>query len=89
MLAGLAMTLAFIHRAGQRGPGDPPAAWLMPLIEDAVTGLSALAVAYLIWKQRDLWVWTSVIVWYVVAIWDALSAFVIANDKSLAWIYHA
>ncbi len=49
----------------------------MPLIGDAVIGLSALAVAYLIWKKRGLWVWTSVIVWNVVAIWDALSAFVI------------
>ena len=77
MLAGRAMTLAFIHRAGQGGPGDPPAAWLMPLIGDAVIGLSAIAIACLIWKKRGLWVWTSVIVWNIVAIWDALSAFVI------------
>lgn len=77
MLSGRAMTLAFIHRAGQGGPGDPPAAWLMPLIGDAVIGLSALVVAYLIWNKRGLWVWTCVIVWNVVAKWDALSAFVI------------
>ena len=81
MLAGRAMKLAFIHRAGQGEPGDPPPAWLMPLIGDAVIGLSALVVAYLIWKKRGLWVWTSVIVWNVVAIWDALSAFVIQTTN--------
>ena len=53
----------------------------MPLIGDAVIGLSALVVAYLIWKKRGLWVWTSVIVWNVVAIWDALSAFVIQTTN--------
>jgi len=58
-------------------PGDPPAAWLMPLIGDAVVGVTALVVAYLIWKKKGLWVWTSVIVWNAVAIWDALSAFIV------------
>lgn len=81
LLAGRAMTLAFIHRAGQGGPGDPPAAWLMPLIGDAVIGLSALVVAYLIWNKRGLWVWTCVIAWNVVAIWDALSAFIIQTTN--------
>jgi hypothetical protein len=36
MLTGRAMTLAFIHRAGGGLPCDPTAAWLMPLIGDAV-----------------------------------------------------
>jgi len=77
MLAGRAMTLAFIDRAGGSGAGDPPAAWLMPLICDAVIGVTALFVAFLIWRKRGLWVWTTIIVWNSLAIWDALSAFVI------------
>lgn len=57
-------------------PGDPPAAWAMPLIGDAIIGLSALWIAFLIMKRSGLWVWTTVITWNIVAIWDALSAFV-------------
>ncbi len=71
------MTLAYIHRAGGTLPGDPPAAWLMPLVGDAVIGITAIFVAYLIWRRVGLWVWTTIIVWNAVAIWDALSAFII------------
>lgn len=77
MLSGRAMTLAFIPRAGGTAPGDPPAAWLMPLLGDAVIGITALLIAYLMVKKVGLWVCTAVIVWNVVAIWDALSAFII------------
>ncbi|MFT4585637.1 MAG: hypothetical protein ACI915_003309 [Gammaproteobacteria bacterium] len=77
MLTGRAMTLAFIHRAGGGLPGDPPAAWLMPLIGDAVIGVSGLWIAYLILKKTGLFVWSAIIVWNSLAIWDALSAFAI------------
>jgi len=77
MLSGRAMTLAFIPRAGGANPGDPPLAWLMPLLGDAVIGITGLLIAYLIVKKTGLWVWTTIIVWNAVAIWDALSAFII------------
>ncbi|GEM_PF-2280483 len=77
MLSGRAMTLAFIHRVGGGMPGDPPPAWLMPLVGDAIIGVTGLWVAYLIWKKTGMWVWTAVIVWNSLAIWDALSAFTI------------
>jgi hypothetical protein len=77
MLTGRAMTLAFIHRAGGDGPGDPPAAWLMPLLGDAIVGLSGIAVAYLIWKRQGLAVWATVVLWNSIAIWDAMSAYII------------
>lgn len=77
MLCGRAMTLAFIARAGGSNPGDPPAAWMMPLVGDAVIGLTGLWIAYLILKKTGLWVWTTILVWNAIAIWDALSAFVI------------
>lgn len=77
MLAGRAMTLAYIHRIGGHAAGDPPAAWLMPLLGDAVIGVSALFIAYLIARRRGLWVWTTIIVWNCLAIWDALSAYVV------------
>ena len=81
MLVGRAMTLAYIHRAGGEGLGDPPAAWLMPLIGDAVIGISGLLVLYLLLNRRGLAVWTTVVVWNAVAIWDALSAFVIQQTN--------
>jgi hypothetical protein len=77
MLSGRAMTLAFIHRVGGSLPGDPPPAWLMPLVGDAVIGITGLWVAYLILRKTGLWVWTTIIVWNSLAIWDALSAFAI------------
>jgi hypothetical protein len=77
MLTGRAMILAFIHRAGGGGVGDPPLAWLMPLIGDSVVGLSGLGVAYLIWTRRGLAIWTLVVVWNAIAIWDAMSAYII------------
>ncbi len=77
MLAGRAMTLAFIPRVGGINPGDPPPAWLMPLIGDAIVGITALLIAFLILRRTGFGAWTAIIVWNVVAIWDALSAFII------------
>ena len=83
MLCGRAMTLAFITRAGGADPGDPPAAWLMPLIGDAVIGVTGLSIAYLILNKTGLWVWTSILIWNALAIWDALSAFIV--HKTTPW----
>lgn len=83
ILSGRAMTLAFISSAGGSAPTDPPIAWLMPLLGDAVIGISALAIAYLIWKGSGLFAWTTIVVWNVVAIWDALSAFLI--HQTVPW----
>ncbi len=77
MLAGRAMTLFYITSAGGAMLGDPPIAWLMPLIGDAVIGISALWIAFLIMRKTGLWVWTVIIVWNSLAIWDALSAYVV------------
>lgn len=77
MAAGRAMTLAFLPDVGSTDLGAPPRAWLMPLVGDAVIGCSALVVAYLIVQRTGLWVWTTVIAWNVVAIWDALSAYLV------------
>lgn len=77
LLSGRAMTIPFIARAGGGMPGDPPVAWTMPVIGDAIIGITALWVGFLLMRRSGLWVWTTVIVWNVVAIWDALSAFVI------------
>ena len=78
LLSGRAMTLAFLTRVGGTNMGDPPQAWLMPLIGDALIGITALLLLYLMLRHRGLWVWTAIIVWNVVAIWDALSAYLIS-----------
>ncbi len=83
MLSGRAMTLAFIHRVGGAMPGDPPAAWLMPLVGDAIIGVTAIWIAFLIVKKTGLWVWVAIIVWNALAIWDALAAFLI--HISIPW----
>lgn len=83
MLSGRAMTLAFVGDAGGGGIGDPPSAWLMPLIGDAVIGISALVVAYGIVWRRGLGVWTAIVVWNALGIWDALSAYLV--HRSVPW----
>lgn len=83
MLGGRAMTLAFIGDVGSGGVGDPPAAWLMPLVGDAVIGVTALGVGYLIVWGRGLGAWTAIVVWNAVGIWDALSAFLV--HQSVPW----
>lgn len=75
MLCGRAMTLPFIGDAGGAVPGSPPAAWLTPLVGDAVIGLTGVAMLALLWRGRGLWAWTTLVVWNALAIWDALSAF--------------
>lgn len=75
VMAGRAMTLAFVFDAGGPSAGDPPAAWLMPLMGDAVIGVTAPVVAYLVVRGRGLAVWTSIVGWNVAGLWDALSAF--------------
>jgi len=57
------MTLAFIGRAGDGGAGDPPAAWLMPLLGDAVIGVVAVVVAVLAWKRPSPTTWVIAVVW--------------------------
>lgn len=77
MLSGRMMTLAFIHRAGRGLEGDPPISWLMPLIGDAVIGISGLLVAYLLARRSGLWVWATALVWNALGIWDAMSAYIV------------
>ncbi len=77
MLAGRAMTLAYIGAAGSGIPGDPPAAWRMPLIGDALIGLGAIPIAYLVLRGRTTLAGFSILAWNILGIWDALSAFVV------------
>lgn len=83
MAAGRAMTIPFIAGAGDGGPGDAPASWLMPLIGDALVGVTALLVAWLLWKRPGLGSWVFAIAWSAVAAFDALAAFVV--DTTDPW----
>ena len=83
MAIGRAMTLAFICRAGDGGAGDPPLAWRMPLIGDALIGLSAVVILGLLLTRRTPGVWTAAVVWTVVAAFDALAAFIV--ETSAPW----
>lgn len=75
--SGRAMTLWWIGRAGDGGPDDPPAAWLMPLIGDAAVGLTAMLVAALLWRRRNPQTWAIAIAWSAVAAFDALAAYLV------------
>lgn len=83
MASGRAMTLAYIHRAGDGGAGDPPAAWLMPLLGDAFVGLTALVVVLLMWKKPSPNTWVLAIAWNAVAAFDALAAYFV--EISAPW----
>ena len=83
MAAGRAMTLPFIGRAGDGGPGDPPDAWLMPLIADAAIGIAAVGVVLLIWKRPTPATWVIAVTWSAIGAFDALAAFVV--ETSAPW----
>ncbi len=83
MLAGRAMTLAFIGQVGTGAAGAPPDAWLMPLVGDAVIGLAAPFVAWLVLRGRGLTAFSAVLVWNALGIWDALSALLV--HLSVPW----
>jgi hypothetical protein len=81
MAAGRAMTLAFISRAGDGGAGDPPDAWLMPLVGDAAIGLGAIIVAVLIWRRPTPTTWVIAVVWSALGAFDALAAFIVQTTS--------
>ena len=78
LAVGRAMTILFIHRAGDGGIGDPPAAWLMPLIGDAVIGVAALGVGWLLVSRQ------SPVSWLIALVWSGIGAF----DALAAWLVH-
>ncbi len=55
----------------------------MPLIGDALVGVTALLVAWLLWKRPGLAFWVFAIAWSSVAAFDALAAFVV--DTTDPW----
>lgn len=77
------MTLAFLHRVGDGGPGDPPDAWLMPLVGDAIVGISAVAVAALLWWRPSPTSWLVAVVWTALAAFDAFAAWLV--EISTPW----
>lgn len=81
MAAGRAMTLLYLGRAGDGGVGDPPAAWLMPLLGDAAIGLTAVPVAWMLWKRPNPVTWIAAIAWSAVGAFDALAAYIIGRTN--------
>lgn len=83
MATGRAMTLAFLGRVGGGAAGDPPDAWLMPLVGDAAVGLAAPVVAFLLWRTRTPLAWLIAVVWSAIAIFDAIAAYLV--EISTPW----
>ena len=83
MAIGRAMTLGWIHRVGDGGAGDPPEAWLMPLVGDAFVGISAIVVAVLLFRDLTTRTWTIAVVWTSIAAFDAVAALLV--EVSVPW----
>lgn len=83
LAGGRAMTLAYVGRAGDAGPGDPPAEWLMPLLGDAAVGLTAVVVVLLMWRAPSPVTWAAGIAWSSIGAFDALAAFLV--NRSTPW----
>lgn len=77
MSIGRAMTLPFIGSAGDGGPSDPPDAWLMPLVGDAVIGLAAIVIVGLLITRRTVETWAAATIFHAVAAFDALAAYLV------------
>lgn len=59
-------------------------AWLFPAMTDVVIGVSAIFVAYALWRMRGLAVWTVGIVWFIISISDHLDAMTVAVNTTEA-----
>ena len=81
--AGRMMTIPFIALAGSGEMGAPPAAWLMPLVGDAVVGAVAPIAAWLVWRGQGVGALAAVVAFHAVGAWDALSAFLV--HLSVPW----
>lgn len=77
MAIGRAMTLPFIARSGDGGPGDPPGPWLMPLVGDAAIGLAAIGVVALLLLRLEPLTWMIAVTWSAVAAFDAVAALLV------------
>jgi hypothetical protein len=51
-----------------------PQVWIIPFRGDVFVGLTALIIAYLLWKRRGLMPWTIGIVFHVIGMTDFLVA---------------
>lgn len=80
---GRAMTIPFIARAGGDGPGDPPRAWLMPLLGDAAIGVAAVGITLLLLRSRTPSAWAAAIAFHAVAAFDAVAALVV--ELAVPW----
>ncbi len=83
MTIGRAMTIPYIHRAGDGGLGDPPEAWLIPLIGDAAIGIAAIVIAFLVWRTPSPATWAATIAWSAIGAFDAVAAFIV--EVSTPW----
>lgn len=59
------------------------AAWLFPAFVDIFVGVTALFVAYALWKRRGLGVWVTAIVWFTISISDHLDALTTALTSTI------
>ena len=51
----------------------------MPLVGDAIVGVTGLFIVWLILQKTGLMTWTAIVGWNIIGIWDALSAFMISQ----------
>ncbi len=56
------------------GPGSPLVSWFIPILGDAIIGITAPIVAVVLWKWNTLGAWTLAVVWQTLAIWDSATA---------------
>ncbi|MFT4628889.1 MAG: hypothetical protein ACI8PZ_007585 [Myxococcota bacterium] len=84
MHAGRAMTLAFLPAVGTAAAGAPPSAWAMPLLGDAVVGVTAPFAAWLAWSLfTDPRARVLLFTWHALGAWDAMSAWVV--HRTVPW----
>ena len=74
------MTYRLVVAGGFADLGEgTPEFWVVALTGDTFMGLTAPIVAYLLWKNRGLAIWTTAIVWYAIGIKDYLAGLMFAG----------
>lgn len=65
--------------------GSVPISWVNPFTGDILVGATAPIMTYLLIRYRTLAVWTFVVVWHALGIWDYMTGVILDVVDPIPW----
>ncbi|MBZ0277051.1 MAG: hypothetical protein K8I60_12955 [Anaerolineae bacterium] len=64
-------------------PGDAMSAWLYPAYVDTFIGITAIFIAFAVWRLRGVWVWMIILTWFSISMADHVDAIIAALNAPI------